>query len=700
MQLLGFGKIMSTRDLIFEIGTEELPSADIDSAIFALTLDRQGPVKSLFESCNIKYDEAYAYASPRRIILFLKDVPLTQDAVIQGPARRICYDDKGLPTKALESFLQKNNAKANDVEISADEKEPKVFIRKRFVSNSEILKGLLPKIPELIPFSKKMRWNKTGFMFSRPIRWFTVIFGDKILKFQAAGVESSNITRGHRFLGNQNIRIKSAKDFFKALSRNNVLWDNKLREKKIFDFLFKKRFYLNADLVHEAANLVEQPCFAEGVFKKEYLEIPKEVILASMSKHQRIFCLLGKDNKLTNRFVAVLNGNYGNKKKIVKNIENVLEARLKDAMFFYRSDLKKSLSEWAKGLSGFVFHKQIGTMADKALRMKQISEFFSHSLGKEETGTLLRAISLCKTDLLTQMVGEFPSLQGVMGGYYAKMSNETEAVSVAISEHYLPRFSGDDTPCSLLGALCSLCDKLDNIVCYFKIGKFPKGNQDIYALRRQGIGIISILISNKIELSLNGIFDFIYDMAPGNFEKSKLKAIFLDFFKDRFVNYVKTKYGFGYDLILSATEDLDDIYKTYLKLDSLHSIIMEPYFEKARVIVERSHNILKASKGAPKAVDESLFNHEQEKVLFACLKNVRKEFIDLCRQRRYQQATRLYADSIFESLHDFFDKVMVNVDHEQSRVNRLSLLYEINRLYTGNIADLSKFINKNQREEK
>jgi glycyl-tRNA synthetase beta chain len=692
---------MSTRNLIFEIGTEELPAAYLDIAADALSFKQGSAISALFESCNLKFDKAYVYVTPRRLILNIKDIPLAQDITIEGPPARIAYGADKKPTKALEAFLKKNNAALKDITLIESGKEEKVAVKRPDVPNADILSELLPKAAGMVIFPKVMRWDDSGSTFARPIRWLLAVFGDQVIRFNYAGISSSNTTRGHRFLGRRLIKIKNEKDYFRALSRDNVIWDRGARSRKIAAFLEKRRWHKNQDLLDEVSNLVESPFPIEGAFKREYLDIPKEVLLASMSKHQRIFCLQDKRGNLINRFAGILNGNYKNKKQIVKNFENVLDARLKDALFFYKTDTKIPLSEWAEGLDGLIFHKELGTVAGKVVRLKKIAQFLlDQSSSSACKKALQRAVALCKADLLASMVKEFPSLQGVIGMYYASDSGEAKDVSQAIGEHYLPRFADDDIPQSELGVLLSLADKLDNIICYFKIGKFPKGSNDLYALRRQGIGIISVLIKKGIHLSIDEAFDAVYEICPGDFQKNKLKNIFMDFFRDRFIFFVKAKSGYCHDLIESVvTGGFNDIYKTFLKLQLLDSIIDEIYFEKARVIVERTNNIIKASKDTPSEVVESLLSEPQEKEVYKNLKNIKTQFSQHCAEGGYAAATEVFSSALHDCVHDFFDKVMVNVPERETRINRISLLSEINRLYIDNIADLSKIVSKQKKEE-
>ena len=520
---------MSTQNLLLEIGTEEIPSGYFDHVLDLLSCRKKGSIRGLFEAQYINPHKVFSYSTPRRLILYIKDIPIAQDISVLGPPSRIAYDQQKRPTKALLAFLEKNKASIEDLVVDENGQEPRVMLKKKDVPNAQILSDILPDVIRLLDFPKTMRWDEYGLAFARPIRWLLALFGEKIINFEFAGLRSSPITYGHRFLGHKKIKVKNAETYFKLLDKNYVVWDNEARKAKILSYLEKRRWHENRQLLNEVNNLVEFPVFIEGTFREEYLKIPGEVLLASMSKHQRIFCLEDKRGKLVNRFAGVINGNYGKRKQIIKNFENVLDARLKDALFFYEADTKKPIQLWADGLKGVVFHKKLGTVAEKVERMKRMAQFLlkATKIDDCDKNYLLRAISLCKADLLTQMVGESPSLQGVIGRYYALDSNEPEPVADAIEEHYLPRFADDDLPATSIGVLSSLADKIDNIVSYFKIGKFPKGGWDLYALRRQAIAIISILQKRKLTLSLSDAFDFAYTICPGDFNKEKLKDIFL-----------------------------------------------------------------------------------------------------------------------------------------------------------------------------
>jgi glycyl-tRNA synthetase beta chain len=692
---------MKTQDLLLEIGTEDIPSGYFNHILDLLSCGEEGSIRGLFAAQNINLHKVFSYSTPRRIILYIKDIPAAQDISVLGPPLRIAYDQQNRSTKVLTAFLKKNSASIKDVVVDESGQEPRVMLKKKDVPNAQILAGILPDVIRFLDFPKTMRWDTCGFAFARPIRWLLAIFGEKVISFEFAGLRSSSITYGHRFLGHKKIKVKNAEAYFKLLGKNYVVWDNEARKAKILSYLEKKRWHENKQLLNEVNNLVEFPVFIEGEFREEYLKIPGEVLLASMSKHQRIFCLEDKKGGLVNRFVGVINGNYGNRKQIIRNFENVLDARLKDALFFYEADTKKPIEQWSEGLKGVVFHKKLGTVAEKVERLKKIGQFLLKAtrINGCDKNYLSRAISLCKADLLTQMVGEFPSLQGVIGRYYALHSNEPEPVADAIGEHYFPRFADDDLPATSLGVLCSLADKIDNIVCYFKIGKFPKGGWDLYALRRQAIAVISILVKKKLTFSLSDTFDFVYPICPGDFNKEKLKNIFLGFFKDRFIYFSKVRFGYRHDIIEAVVAcGIDDLYNSFLKLESLNSIIDEHYFEKSRSVVERTYNIIKASKDSVDDVLPALFEQPEEQALYREFKRLKPIFKQYCADREYVKATQLFGESLSGMVHDFFDKVMVNVDNKSLRINRLGLLSRINRLYRDNIADLSKIVNENKTE--
>lgn len=688
---------MKRADLLFEIGVEEIPSGYFDVVMSILSGDKKNILLELFSKHKIEIEpeKLASYYTPRRIILFIKDIPLYQDMVIEGPPKNIAFDSSNRPTKALISFLEKNSASIDQIDIAKDKNIERARLLKKGVLNKDILENILPKIIRLLVFPKTMRWNDEEVLFARPLRNILALFGKDILNFSFGSVVSGNTTFGHRFFGMKSVVVKDTQLYFKQLDKNGIIWDQHKRRKKIHAFLVKKNWIENDFLLDEVNNLVEMPSFIEGEFNEEYLCLPNEVLIASMSKHQRVFCLMDKDGTLCNSFAAVVNGNYKNLDLIKRNFENVLDARLKDALYFYKTDVKKSLEEWADGLTNVVFHKQLGTIGDKIERVKNIAEYLKRDihLNAGEERVMNRAILLSKADLLTHMVGEFPSLQGIMGYYYAIESLEEELVAAAIREHYLPRFSNDILPKTKLGIIISLSDKLDNIICYFKIGKFPKGNWDLYALRRQGIGIISILLEQKISLPLGAAFDFLYSKAPGDYEETELKGIFLDFFKERFFSLIKDRNNYRYDIVESVvSRGVDDIYKSSLKLNLLNSIIDKLFFERARCIVERTNNIVKDFKDETSELSPELLIEPEEKSLYAAYQDIKEDFKLLVSKNDYIKATELFGEKLFDAVHMFFDKVLVNVEDSRLRDNRKRLLKSINRMYTEAIADLSKIV--------
>ncbi|MBN1404935.1 MAG: glycine--tRNA ligase subunit beta, partial [Candidatus Omnitrophica bacterium] len=539
-----------------------------------------------------------------------------------------------------------------------------------------------------------MRWEADSpLRFSRPIRWLLALHGDNVMPLELNNLKSSDITYGHSLYGAPALRVKNAQDFLKALKKNKIMYDFNERKALIEKQLIKRSWHKNYQLLDEVSGLLEYPDFLEGNFMNKYLKLPKEVFIASMSKNQRIFPLEDKQGNLTNKFLAVLNGVIKNKKRTALHYQNVLDAKLKDALFFYDEDSKTAISKKAVLLKDMVFHKKLGSYQDKVERLKKLSSYFKEvfALTDKEYDDLLKAISLCKADLLTQMVGEFPSLQGVMGKYYAKAEGLDIEICEAIEEHYKPRFAEDSLPKTKLGACLAIMDKFDSVICHFKAGNQPKTGGDMYALRRQAIGIINIILDKNIHLSLSDVYDKVFDIAPCTADKNVLKKELMEFLKERLIGMIEAQYKPRHDLTDAVVASgFDDIYNFSLRLRALSNIIDENYFECARCVVERTNNITKSISNFKDNIDASLFEMQEERALFESYKNIKDKVSVLIKEKDFKAVTKIYGEALFTITNTFFDKVMVNVENQNLRNNRLKLLRDINQLYTKDIADLAK----------
>ncbi|MFH0732010.1 MAG: glycine--tRNA ligase subunit beta [Candidatus Omnitrophota bacterium] len=682
---------MKKKDFILEIGAEELP-AKIVAGISEDPQVKASLIDALLGKAELGDIKPEVFATPRRIVIYIQNLPDSYTSIEIGPPKQIAFDKGGKPTKALEGFLRRIDATVKDIEeIPASDKE-KIKVKKQ-VLVKKLLADRIPKVVPTLSTYKNMLWDGDVLFFPRPIRWILAVYADEVIKCSIGGLLASNITYGHRLLSPQQVTIKNTGDFFKKLKKHHVIYSFQERKSIILNHLTKRNWHKNEQLLDEVAGLVEYPYFIDGIFDKQYLKLPQEVLIASTSKNQRIFPLQDKEGKLTNRFIAVINGNLKRQAVIRRHYEQVLDAKLKDALFFYNEDLQISLAQRTKQLNGVIFHKELGSYADKAQRLKRLLEFLKTPLELDDADykKLIKAIELCKADLLTQMVGEFPSLQGIMGKYYALAEGVEEKIAQAIEEHYCPRFAEDKLPQTKLGLILALLDKFDSVICHFKAGNQPKGNWDLYALRRQCIAIINIIVSGKINLSLESIFGAVFDMAPGAVNKENLKKEFMLFFKERLSVIMLEQYKFRNDLTVAViSSGFDDVYNFFLRLAALCNIIGEFYFEQARCVVERTNNITRNVSSFANTVDTSLFEADEETQLFKAFKAAQERITPPVKQRDYCNATKVYGETLFDVTHKFFDKVMVNVDNGQLRNNRLKLLKDINELYVKQIADLSQ----------
>ena len=686
-------------NLLIEIGTEELPLDALD-AIYG---DLAHRFEALLLEHRIDCDKVRIEATPRRIALFVENLAARQrDQKLEfsGPSYEKAYEN-GNPTKALEGFLRSKNAVLDQVEVRPTPKGKFVFLMKeeKGKSTAAILPKLLEEIPSLVVFPKSMRWEKSGFRFPRPIRWIVALLDKKILPFSMAGVKAGNQSHGHRFLG---------KDF-KILSADWDLYQKLLKNQHVILSLEKRQALIRSsvddgdqELVRLNAQLIEEPYFIEGNFSKDYLKLPYAVLATVMKKHQKIFAVYEGQQKMTNRFVAVLNGKRKNLTRIKADFENVLESRLKDALYFYQSDTKQPLESKVQSLDQIVYLGKLGTMKAKAHRLEELAHVICgmSSLGDLDTD-LVRAAHLCKADLLTHLVYEMPELQGTAGREYALKSGEKKAVAEAIGTQYLPKNMAEDyqnlpKQITLLGAMLGIIDRYDLLVGAFGIGLEPSGSQDPYALRRAGGILVKLIRAFKIPFLWKNIavmlLDKFHQEAIRSHQESileKLKA----FLQDRILFELQAssgtrEYEIAQAVFKASFEDLTDVFLRYEIMSQMFRDEKKIFSKVARVI-ERTANILKGTKGDLGPIQAGLFKEPMEQNLFRAYEERGGQISKAIDKKEYGQATRLFADIFSEPLNEFFEKVMVNVEDTEVRRNRQVLMKSINQLYTVKLADLS-----------
>ena len=487
--------------LLLEIGVEELPSR-----FGQTTLDQiENNLSKLLKEERINFDNIEKYATPRRLTFVIKnlaDKATDLEEEVKGPAKKIAVDADGNFTKPALGFMKSKGLDPENVYFKQLGNAEYLFgtIKQEGKHTSEVLKNIVPEAIKNVTFPKAMRWGGKNMRFARPIRWMVALLNNEVLDIDLEGIKSSNITRGHRFLGEKEFEVNSVEEYFEKLDKNFVVLDQHKRKEMIREQAIEVakslggEVELDEDLLEEITFLVEYPTAFYGEFDEEYVKLPKEVVTTPMKEHQRYFPV-SKDGKLLPNFIAVRNGDSNRIDLVKAGNEKVLRARLADALFFYHEDTKKPLESFVDKLQTVVFQAKLGTVYDKTLRIEKLSQVILNELNMTESKeNTLRAAKLCKADLVTNMVFEFTELQGIMGRDYAQVSGENEEVCQGIFEHYLPRFAGDILPETNTGIALSIADKLDSIAGFFAIGIKPSGSQDPYALRRQALGILSYII--------------------------------------------------------------------------------------------------------------------------------------------------------------------------------------------------------------
>jgi glycyl-tRNA synthetase beta chain len=686
-------------NLLLEIGTEEIPAGYIAPALKQMEdLFAEQAKKS-----RISFESIHTTGTPRRLVLFASGLPQRQEDIVQevkGPAAKVAFDESGNPTKAAVGFASSQGVKAEDMKVVDTSRGKYCFAVKEIAGRSvfDLLPEMLASIITSIAFPKSMRWKADKLYFARPIRTILALFDKEVINLELNGIKADRKTGGHQFISKKVIDIQDADyDSYKEIlkSENVIVEIDERRDiirKEINSILSAYGAVLDDDdLLEEVTNLVEFPGAVKCSFDKEFLAIPSEVIETAMKDHQRYFPVKDKDGKLLPEFIVITDRDSGDGEIIRKGNERVLRARLADANFFWDEDKKISLHERVKGLESLVFHEDIGSYLSREERIGYLAHFIAGMLdfSPDRLELVKRAAMLCKTDLLTEMVGEFPKLQGVMGREYAMAQGEDEEVARSIAEHYLPRYADDVLPETEIGTVLSLADKFDIIASCFSAGLIPTGSQDPYALRRQSQGIIRILETKGLGVSLKKMFEKslsnLTNLCP---ESNKVYEQIMDFFKDRIHN-IYLERGYRYDIVESVMKSgFDSISDFVCRLEVVTRISKTPIWQNLVEVVERTFNIGKNCK-IHGEVDEGLLKEEEERALWAVYKKENERLVQYVPHGKYEELSIAYNDLFAKPVHDFFDKVFVNVEDEKIKNNRLLLVKKVNEIYVENIANLA-----------
>jgi len=689
--------------LLLEIGTEELPSAFFPKALDDLEL----LATEMFKSSRLKHDSLQTFGTPRRLALVVKGVQSKQASLVEevlGPPKAAAFDSVGNPTKAAEGFAKSQGVPVAHLREMETPKGLYVYVDKSQPGQlaKRVLADAIPKLLAQLYFPKAMRWNVSRVKFARPIRWIVAMLGKEVLSFEFAGIRSSVRTRGHRYFlikgkkAGQGFPLRNANSYVAAMKKLGVLVDPDERRKEIIQQISalakSARGQIDPvyreELIEEAIWGVEYPHAIFGTFSKEFLALPKPVLISSMKEHQGFFSLVGKDGVLLPKFLAVTNTPWGDAKLIAKGNERVLSARLNDAQYFFKEDRKHSLHERVSALNGVMFHGKLGTMRQKADRIRDLVGWMAKKLGHDDLQEgCERAALLSKADLTTGMVGEFPNLQGIMGEEYAQHDGERPEVCRAIGEQYLPRFPDDLLPTSLPGILVACADRCDSIVAFFVVGMVPSGSEDPLGLRRAAYGLVRMVNETPLRLNMVEVVDHMIQIVTkqGVVQSlSQTSTEIVGFIIDRLRFYGRDRMGLREDVMEAVTRvrpsTMADLRDLLSRMRALQAIVSQPDFEILMNGFKRAHRIVEKEAWNHTEVFPERFQHQSEHRLVQVLDKAQHQVADFVNKQEYGDA--LYALLTFTSpIDDFFSAVLVNDSDPHIRENRLSLLTSIDRLF-------------------
>lgn len=678
------------KDFLLEIGTEEIPARFIPGALQSLNELAQ----QRFKQSRLQFGEVKTMGTPRRLALLMYGLSSFQSDVEEkliGPPKTAAFDSDGNPTKVALGFAKAKGVSIEELEFIETAKGVYLGLTKTIqgLATETVLSGLLPQMILDLPFPKFMRWGSSALRFARPIHWLVSLFGDQVVPFALEEIKSDRFTYGHRFMAPQAIELTAARDYLEKLRLAQVIADPEERkerlQKEIESLAVNSEGQVLTDpaLLQEINYLVEFPEPVSGSFSQDYLQLPAEVLITSMKEHQRYFPLIDGRGALLPRFIAVNNTRVKNTDQVVKGHEKVLRARLSDARFFFREDMKEPLIKKVEALKGVVFHSLLGTSYEKVERVVELSAYLSKKIAPEKEEMVKRSAWLCKADLTSLMVGEFPTLQGIMGREYALRSHEPEEVAQGIFEHYLPTTVSGPLPRTITGALVGLADRLDTLVGFFGLGQIPTGSADPYALRRQAQAIVLIIWDQGYAFSWNEIVTQALGPYTGRFKEDPLtiKKNLSDFLALRLQHLMEGD-GVGretIDSVLSA--GWDDLVELRLRAKALQDFQVHPDFSSLAIGCKRALNILKGlSQTEVGEVIPGLLTEDQEKNLYD--KVIEKE-ADLDRFFREQR----YSDYLLQlallrpMIDAFFEKVLVMAPDQKVKQNRLALLFQLTSLF-------------------
>ena len=685
-------------DLLFEIGTEEIPAGFLNPAAEQLALLFESKAKKL----NLPFAALKTFSTPRRLALLVSNLADRQDDSLEtslGPSRKAAYDSEGKPTKAAEGFARSKGVSVDDLSLVETSKGEYLQLTREVKGepSSKLLPDLLKELILELSFPKSMKWGRYQNSFARPIQWLVALLGESVIDLEHDDIVSGRFTRGHRFMASGQKEIGTAAAYEEVMESLFVIPDFEKRKQKVLqeiknavaatDFAGRAEVAVDERLLHTVTNLVEKPYGVCGRFDDKFLQLPKEVLVTSMREHQKYFPVVNSEQTLLSGFVAVNNTGVKDIALTREGHERVLRARLEDALFFFESDKKTRLAERVEKLSGIIFQAKLGSVKEKMDRVVKLTRLLCDELEPAIADTACRAAQLCKADLITDMVGEFPSLQGIMGSSYALHDNESRDVAEAIREHYMPLRSGAELPSSAAGAIVGLADRIDTIAGCFGIGQQPTGTADPFGLRRLSLAVLHIIQDRGYSLILPDIIQkslALYgDRVNGSSETVDLIVTFI---RNRFNNDCAAK-GVDSRAVEAVTSviflDVNDCLK---RIEAFSAMKKDASFEVLSGSFKRVRNIVKDNSDT--SVDQNLFEADAEKQLWSAYQTLELSTREGLNNKDYHGLLENMLQ-LKNPIDRYFDEVMVMAEDKDLRKNRLNMMTAIGNLIL-EVGDISR----------
>ena len=685
----------ATQDFLVEIGTEELPPKSLKKLSDAFS---DGIEKGL-KDAGLHYDEAKSFASPRRLALRIKGLEIKQaDKTVEkkGPSKKAAFDSEGQPSRALLGFTKSLKIEPAQLEEQETPKGTWLVYRSTEAGKETLtlLNAIVDQSLSKLPIPKRMRWGAQKVEFVRPLQWVLMIFGGEVVQGNILGINNSNTTRGHRFHSSGEIQITHADDYEKALlEQGKVIADYEIRKEKIRLSVQETAeqaggvAVIDEDLLDEVASLNEWPVPLLGGFEERFLEVPTEALISSMKEHQKYFHLLDKSGAMMPNFITIANIESTDPAQVIEGNERVIRPRLSDAVFFFETDKKSNLEARRDQLKKIIFQKELGTVFDKTERVSKLAAKISLQIGGD-ANKAERAGKLAKSDLVTEMVLEFTDLQGIMGSHYARFDGESEEIALALNEQYMPKFAGDTLPGTKTGQALSIAEKLDSLVGLFGINQPPTGTKDPFALRRAALGILRIIVEKQLDLDLNDMISWSIDQYDG-LKNDKVKEELVTYMLERFRAWYEGE-NISAEVFLSVCARRPtrpvDFDKRVNAVNAFHALDEAQALSAAN---KRVSNILAKQDTdlSGKQVSSNLLTDAAEIELAAQLDSLSEKVTPLFDKGDYESALASLA-TLQKPVDQFFDDVMVMVDDEAVKTNRLILLNQLRALFL-KVADIS-----------